>query len=655
MDHEHQYILAEATRTVSLASEDVHDGGDDDAVYLGATTLDLIWGVCPNTIRLFTSTDGSLNVNSEIVKATESYYVMNDLSMVPGYGDRPYVAGWPHMRYYAEVPIHSPSGHTIGSFCVVDNKPREGLDKKGLIALKEIADSIMDHLELVMCKQQRERAERMIQGLGLFVEGRASLREWWIESSRGSRPIHSSQRSMTLEQRADIEFGQNTRSIAEKPRLESVGSMGSFSNESTALAISGNDSNQSMRIDTSRATPQSVPASLQQRNLKIGIQSGILESAAITETSDEPNHIPTRTLSPLMMTADKHEQTIPTEESSSQTEALDVQGDKAGPSKISTDLEEMLSRATNLIREAIDLEGAIYYDLNLSSHATPDEADLLAHSRTNEKHGHIADSSSNDDTKPSYNNSARKLSPNRRISRSATKMCRVLAYSTRSKSTVQGDAPLKNQLRLPETSLRRICRNYPHGRILNFDANGRLSYSEVRVDHNFNKSWPNEDSTVVQKRRQDISEEVDSDWVKDTEAEDLLRVMPGARSVVLFPLWDSNRDRWFAYSVAWTTSPTRILQLEELVYLASFGNSVLAELSRLDTLAADRAKADFISSISHELRSPLHGVLASAELLREMCIDATQNHLVHTIEVCGSTLLVRRPFCHMVLRFLGVD
>lgn len=38
-------------------------------------------------------------------------------------------------------------------------------------------------------------------------------------------------------------------------------------------------------------------------------------------------------------------------------------------------------------------------------------------------------------------------------------------------------------------------------------------------------------------------------------------------------------------------------------------------------LTADRAKGDFISNVSHELRSPLHGILASVEFLA----DSEQN------------------------------
>lgn len=199
--------MAEAIRAVSLESGDVHDGGNDDAIYLGTATLDHEFGVCPNTISVFCSKDGSLDIAAPYVKANQSYYVMNDLSKILGYEDRPYFAGWPYMWYYAEVPILSPSGLTIGSLCVVDNKPREGLDTKGLTALKEIAHAVMGHLELVVSKVQRKRAERMIQGLGLFVDGSDSLRDCWMDSEKCSRTIDPVRRTLTLSEQADREFG----------------------------------------------------------------------------------------------------------------------------------------------------------------------------------------------------------------------------------------------------------------------------------------------------------------------------------------------------------------------------------------------------------------------------------------------------------------
>lgn len=96
----------------------------------------------------------------------------------------------------------------------------------------------------------------------------------------------------------------------------------------------------------------------------------------------------------------------------------------------------------------------------------------------------------------------------------------------------------------------------------------------------------------------------------------------------------------------------------ELSFLRAFNNSVMAEgqtmaslmaieplannpssVSRLASIAADRQKGDFIGSISHELRSPLHGILASAEFLSEAESDAFQISLVDTISSCGRTLL----------------
>ena len=57
------------------------------------------------------------------------------------------------------------------------------------------------------------------------------------------------------------------------------------------------------------------------------------------------------------------------------------------------------------------------------------------------------------------------------------------------------------------------------------------------------------------------------------------------------------------------------------------------------SLYESRQKGDFIGSISHELRSPLHGILASAEFLAETRFDAFQGNLIDTISSCGRTLL----------------
>lgn len=65
----------------------------------------------------------------------------------------------------------------------------------------------------------------------------------------------------------------------------------------------------------------------------------------------------------------------------------------------------------------------------------------------------------------------------------------------------------------------------------------------------------------------------------------------------------------------------------------------MAEVSRMEAMAANLAKSSFVSSISHELRSPLHGILASSELLRASISDATLLSTLDMLDSCGRTLL----------------
>ena len=55
--------------------------------------------------------------------------------------------------------------------------------------------------------------------------------------------------------------------------------------------------------------------------------------------------------------------------------------------------------------------------------------------------------------------------------------------------------------------------------------------------------------------------------------------------------------------------------------------------------AADRAKSSFLAMISHELRTPMNGVIGFANLLFETHLDAMQRDYAETIKQSGNTLL----------------
>lgn len=65
----------------------------------------------------------------------------------------------------------------------------------------------------------------------------------------------------------------------------------------------------------------------------------------------------------------------------------------------------------------------------------------------------------------------------------------------------------------------------------------------------------------------------------------------------------------------------------------------MRELSRLDALALNQQKSTFVASISHELRSPLHGILGTLEFIKETQLDPFQASMLNSLNSCGQTLL----------------
>jgi diguanylate cyclase (GGDEF)-like protein/PAS domain S-box-containing protein len=61
--------------------------------------------------------------------------------------NNPLVTGGPEIRFYAGVPLVTPSGLHLGTLCVIDTEARE-IAQEQLDAVKILADSVMAHLDL---------------------------------------------------------------------------------------------------------------------------------------------------------------------------------------------------------------------------------------------------------------------------------------------------------------------------------------------------------------------------------------------------------------------------------------------------------------------------------------------------------------------------
>lgn len=61
------------------------------------------------------------------------------------FADNPLVSGPPHLRFYAGCPLSTPDGHTVGTLCLMDVKPRSLSDKE-LRLLRDLADLLEGEL-----------------------------------------------------------------------------------------------------------------------------------------------------------------------------------------------------------------------------------------------------------------------------------------------------------------------------------------------------------------------------------------------------------------------------------------------------------------------------------------------------------------------------
>ncbi|GJD04433.1 HSP90-like protein [Colletotrichum higginsianum] len=122
--------------------------------------------------------------------------------------------------------------------------------------------------------------------------------------------------------------------------------------------------------------------------------------------------------------------------------------------------------------------------------------------------------------------------------------------------------------------------------------------------------------------------------------EELLKKIPGAKAVVFVPLFDYGEDKLAGGCFLWTSVTGRMMNLDQdLSYLRAFSNSIMTQVGRINSQKNEAAKTTFIASMSHELRSPLHGILGSAELLQDTSTDPYQSGLISSIATCGKTLL----------------
>ena len=473
----------------------------------------------------------------------------------------------------------------------------------------------MKHLEMVREVEEHRRGMKMSRGLASFVEGHLELVEAEVE--------HEETEGNKIAGRFKTDSGI-TRTKSKSGSLH--GSIqGSISSNRVSISI----------VERKEKEYSNALAKSEEAILASHTRSDSLSSRTGLESESQPNSFVGTSIA----------QSTPNQDTLEPSPGEDLSE--------ASSIKVLFSRAANLIREAFEVDGgAVFYDaqrgfgnpqlqqkpvssVNISHEDSHTSGDDLQSS--SEQHDDYREKSPQQTSPRSTGSGSSGLGEGvfTRSSTESKKIVEILGFSTADASSIHGDDYPGPQSFTPfdEKSLHTLLRRYPRGKLWTFDSDGAVSSSSEEEPIN------PQHKDLAQQAKELYKRKMRSARAK-SDARFLSRHFPGLRQLLFVPLWDAGRSRWLSGCCVWSTEPTRILSKQsELAFLTAFGNSVMAECSRIDTEIADQKKGDFIGSVSHELRSPLHGVLASAEFLGDEDLSGFQKTLVQTIDSCGRTLL----------------
>lgn len=564
-DRTHQHVIAEATPTLSLLGGCIKD--DPGRLQFGCCVLPKDKGFCHHVERL---PSWAHTENSEVAGA--SALVITDVTKDERLRSCEVLESLSDVRFYATVPIVSPRGFTIGAYSVMDSEARTSVpDQHALQFMNDMAATVMDHLAMVHTTHKSREAERMIVGLGSFIEGESTLRDSWME--------------------ANAHFAAS---------------------------------------EQSREAPEGQSNMIQQNVQKAANEKGqaSLVFRDPSRTAEKSSTHPPNSSSQGADRRQRHRGVSPPENSSRAV----LTNESLQDDTLSTRIERVFSRAANVIRESIRTEGVMFLDANSDRFGS-----LVNRTSRKVSSSSKVPASGSDESTASESSFSHNLAGEP----DSTSVSKCLGFSSSQISSINDEPRTGRAFVVPEPLLNSLIRRYPRGKI--FSYNDNILFSEDSNDTSPDKPGSEQRGTTnnayhTDERRSSSKKRNKRNYRQD--AGHLTKIFPDARNILFLPIWDSGKRRCFAGTLVWTNTPEHVFTSEnELVFVSAFANSVMAEVHRLDVEAAEKAKTRLITSITHELRTPLHGILGTSDILSDTAMNATQYDMIHTIESCARTLL----------------
>ncbi|KAG9964049.1 hypothetical protein KCU61_g3226, partial [Aureobasidium melanogenum] len=503
-------------------------------------------------------------------------HIVNDLREDSRFCNQPYVVGGIKARFYAGVPITTAKGYNIVQ-CILDDYPREGLENKDIRFIQEMSSLVMEHLEMLKARAEQRRGTLMVKALNSFMENEPGAQE----PTKPPPPATTK----TLEAIAHATEIANSEGIESSEHMVEQLTLQHKLEDENALLTTGRTLNSIVAETTNNKTsmtPDIVRPSMPRRD------STKSNTGLVTKKEEDPLKLRDQVASNAMQSA------------------------------------------ADYIRTAVGADGVLFLDASMSNF------------------GELADEEAMDNPKPGRESEL--LTSDTEGAGSATdtvdrpnnqedvsKPCSVFGAS-------YGLVPANftpPHAEIPKKLLQSLLRCHKHGKVFLYGAEGDYTSDTHTSDGSGFVDMQSTSLTSTSGRgAKDSSFQRRKRSTRSALGKKLGALFPQARSLMLLGLWNMSRDRWDAGCIVYSNSPIRVFSLEsEMCYLKAFCDVITAKIGRLDMEMSHKVKSDFMSSISHELRSPLHGILGTAEFVHDQIHDDETSEMISQIQVCGQTLL----------------
>jgi hypothetical protein len=233
------------------------------------------------------------------------------------------------MRFYAAVPIRSPGGYVLGSYCIVDDKPRSDFGDMEVESMQEIADAIVQHLETVRLSHCYRRTETLVKSLTTFVKDHDNFDPTETYQATPMQSVTSLPGNLTGQQLSD------TDTPGDNPLEQSCVTPNGDSSDLNLGPCSPSDGTTELsslfsKVTGSEQTELSVPV----RNI------------------DRP-------MSPLSVNEDRRD-TVPLTAPS--VTNCPISEPQPSAISIANSIAKIFSRASILLRDSMDLDGVLFVD-----------------------------------------------------------------------------------------------------------------------------------------------------------------------------------------------------------------------------------------------------------------------------------------------------